>query len=430
MTLLNSVQKLHRNHYIALLTQEPTDWAQVGAAYGQIQRAWTISPADHDLLDFFWAVHSYQKQQGFWPDISAWAERCLDTLSIDDSARAKLLLASANAYREQDCPDEALGHYNTCLEIYTRLGDDKGIANVYHQIALVLYPQGKVDRAHQLLTQSLGFWQEADDPLRMAEVLRSLSQLAEYRGFYAESAQYVKMSHDLFVQFGSPSELANSTKRMYETALLTGDLARAKSYLAESLEFFDELGDVPGITNCLHELGRQARKDGDFTLARALLESCLQSYRRMNNPGSSASCLYQLALIAREEKDFSKACEYLEQARQTYAAQGNIGKYAVSTRELGETHLAGGSYEAAREIFLQALDAHAQIDHDKGSGLDHLGLARVAKQLGDIVTAQEHYRESIRRFVSASQTNSSVEIETAQRELQEIEGLQTYGKMG
>lgn len=422
MALLNAIQKLHRNHYMSLLTQNPTDWAQVGAAYGQIQRAWTMSPADHDLLDFFWAVHPYQEQQGFWPDISAWAERCLDTLSVDDGARAKLLLAAANAYREQDCPNEAMAHYDTCLKIYTQLGDDRGVANVHHQIALVLYPQGEVEGANQLLTQCLDFWQEADDPLRTAEVLCSLSQLAEYRGFYADSAHYVKKSHEIFIQFGSPTERANSTKRMYEAALLLGDLVQAKSYLAESLEFFDELGDVPGTTNCLHELGRQARKDGNFSLARVLLETCLQTYRRMNNPGSSASCLYQLALIAREEKDFSKSCEYMEQARQTYADQGNIGKYAVSTRELGETHLASGSYGAAREIFLQALDAHAQIDHDKGRGLDHLGLARVAKHLGDTTAAQEHYRESIRRFVNASQIDSSEDIKTAQRELQEIEG--------
>ena len=68
----------HRNFYLNLVNEDRDAWQRIEAVIEQIKWALAVCPEDEELLDFIWAIRTFQERRGLWRDNIEWAERGLE----------------------------------------------------------------------------------------------------------------------------------------------------------------------------------------------------------------------------------------------------------------------------------------------------------------------------------------------------------------
>lgn len=107
-----------------------------------------------------------------------------------ESYQASSLLAQGYALRLLGKPNLVLGVLKTSAEIYSRLGDEEGMANVAHFTGVIYFDQSNLEKSFAFVKQSLRIRQEMGDPFYIARSYNMLGYLYDENEEYEKALEY------------------------------------------------------------------------------------------------------------------------------------------------------------------------------------------------------------------------------------------------
>jgi predicted ATPase/DNA-binding CsgD family transcriptional regulator len=209
-----------------------------------------------------------------------------------------------------------------------------------------------LDRADEMLNESLTLAREYGDQAGMANALFQLGCVKIVQGRYADSLPQIEESAALFLQLGDTWSRARSLTQLGCLATTQGAHAQARALLEEALATYRALGDRFRIALVLYELARARWVDQqDILKTKALAEESLALYRAVGAKACSADVLALLAEIALAQGEPIRAREMAEEAVAIFKEVGIAWETARVMTSLAHIAAAQGDLEAARTCY-------------------------------------------------------------------------------
>lgn len=146
------------------------------------------------------------------------------------------------------------------------LGSD--LARVENDLGLMLLRQGDLPRAEELLTSSLGRYQEGGLERKRSRVLLTLGELRQRQGRLDEALAVVRSARDLAEQLGESHALANSHRQLGELLAARGRRAEAAAEFDRALAILQVSGLGQPYAECRQlrdrVLGRESEASGSI----------------------------------------------------------------------------------------------------------------------------------------------------------------------
>lgn len=193
------------------------------------------------------------------------------TRALDLATESEDLLVLARATNNlgaianlQGDHERALWHYRLALPTFQRLGQRRGLASSYHNLAITFRDLGQLDEADEHERSAIDHASEAREPRLLAMGRIGRAEIALRRGDAALAETTARMAREEFAGLGDAQNEADawrligatcSAQRRYEGALEAFgqalDMARARHYalteaesLRDRLEVWMGMGDV------------------------------------------------------------------------------------------------------------------------------------------------------------------------------------------
>jgi hypothetical protein len=149
------------------------------------------------------------------------------------------------------------------LDAFERLGDQAGMARIYHNLGNVAYLLGDYDEATRQYQRSLDISERLGDQAGMASTYHQLGILAQDRGDYDEAARQYQHALDILERLGNQAGMARTYSQLgiLEAGQPDGSAATVVSWQVKALVIRFRLG-VPQAANNLRHLAAHRKALG------------------------------------------------------------------------------------------------------------------------------------------------------------------------
>ena len=266
--------------------------------------------------------------------------------------------------------------YHQALEIFTRLGDQAGMARGYHQLGMLAELRGDYDRAEPLYRQSVGIKERIGDQAGMASSYHQLGRLAQLRGDYDSAEPLYRQSLGISERIGDQAGMASGYHQLGMLAQLRGDYDSAEPLYRQSLGISERIGDQAGMASGYHQLGMLAELRGDYDTAEPLYRQSLGISERIGDQAGMARGYHQLGRLAQLRGDYDTAEPLYRQSVGISERIGDQAGMASGYHQLGMLAQLRGDYDSAEPLYRQSLGISERIGDQAGmaSGYHQLGM--------------------------------------------------------
>ena len=206
----------------------------------------------------------------------------------DEAARAQVLQAMGVAYGSLQRPDDALKNLQESLDIKTRLGMKKGIADSLQMMGSIYDGTGKLDLALKNYQQALKIRREIGDQQGTANVLSDMGDFNVERGKYDEALNLFKESLKSQIEVHNESMQSQVVNNIGNTYLAKGDFDNARTYFEKALGLREKLKVPSDIADTLHNLAETSLRTGQFDEAQGQYLKALE-FRRSSGDKRGAA---------------------------------------------------------------------------------------------------------------------------------------------
>jgi predicted ATPase/class 3 adenylate cyclase/Tfp pilus assembly protein PilF len=194
------------------------------------------------------------------------------------------------------------------------------------------------ERAEEHLAAALRHWERVGNERNIAGVLNNLALVATDRGDFETARKHLEGALEIYRRGEATPELAAVLNNLGESALRLGDADAAQAWLEESVAVERSFGDQSELANALHNLSEAHLLRGDLAEARRHLAECLALRVRLGSRDLWVASFCTLAAIARAEQRLSTAVTlYSAASHHLERAEENPGPEARGelAREVG-----------------------------------------------------------------------------------------------
>ena len=206
----------------------------------------------------------------------------------DDAERAQILQAMGVAYWTMQRPDDALRNLQESLEIKTRLGLKKGIADSLQMIGSIYDSTGKPDLALKNYNQALAIRREIGDKQGTANVLSDLGDFYVEHGKYDDALRLFKESLPSQVEIHNDQMQGQVLNNIGNTYFSKGDYENARTYFEGALQVREKLKVPSDVADTLNNLAETSMRTGQFEQAQDQYLKALD-LRRSSGDGRGAA---------------------------------------------------------------------------------------------------------------------------------------------
>jgi predicted ATPase len=150
------------------------------------------------------------------------------------------------------------------LEIWRKLGDERGTAIVLNNLAWIACHRGELAAAQTLSQEALALHRQTGDLRGEAVALNNLSWVAFFRSDFAQALSLQEQSLALRRKIGDEKGVAFALSVLAQFEEPRGNYQQAMSRLDESRRLNQRLNDEQGLAWNLILLGNTLRKQGDL----------------------------------------------------------------------------------------------------------------------------------------------------------------------
>lgn len=195
-----------------------------------------------------------------------------DLPGVDECARARSLRALGAVARFQNDLEVAEQACHAGLELYTRLHDEGGQANVLGELGAIAQRQGKMDKAAEYLDKALQLFESAPDDLHgrsFAAAARGVINHLE--GDLSGARRFYESALDTGSRSGDTDSIACALLNLGEVGEAEGDFDQACDNYSGSLEMFAQRGKKVAIAYCAEIIAGLSCKHRDKPSDAALM---------------------------------------------------------------------------------------------------------------------------------------------------------------
>ncbi len=254
--------------------------------------------------------------------------------------------------------------------IFTRLGDQRGIALALRGLAWVALHQGEYSLAKERFQESLARFRKAGDEKEIAHSLGGLGYVCWIQGDYQASSQHHGQMLALCRQTGDQAGIARALGDLGIDAFGMQDYERAREIWLESLALYRQLGDTWGMADELGDLAAGALVRQQHARAAELAQQSLAL------PGKSSRWMHswELMILGRAALgmgDSQQAKDCLAESLTISLMARRRGHILLALVGVAEFLIQEGRDEAALELLYLVISHRAswQMARDQAAGL-------------------------------------------------------------
>ena len=315
--------------------------------------------------------------------------------------------------------------------------DRSGLATVLLYLGKVLYNQGDLERASEILHEGLEIARQYEDPERLCRLLDTLGIVARFQGNYERSERYhqeglllareqqsqeltctllkslgidcgeqgrYREEADLYRegiilarQAGDAERLTELLINLGQATFAIGDYVQAMDYSQEALALCRRLGYRHALTTLLADIGGMATDQKNYAQAEIYLQEALELARQMEHRNLITVTLVNLGATVAEQKNYEQAEVYLQEALENARIVGRQWLLCGALHGLGDLYLQLERFSQARVCF-QELRATASHENQEYQAVALFGLARAELGTGNVTEARSLGQESLAMF--------------------------------
>jgi tetratricopeptide (TPR) repeat protein len=237
-------------------------------------------------------------------------------------ARAYYILGAV--YWRSNQYSDAEQYCRKSLQIYQKIGDIPGQARAYNNLAIIFYEQASWSQAREIYYKSLAINEKIGNIQEQGFVLNNLAEIHLDQGQLDQALDLYQRSNTIWEQIGFALPEAVTLSNLAQVYLLQGELLKARECLLNSQAIFAEI-------NCEDYLAELERRWGEYYL---------------------------------KTGDLDKALDHTRRSHELAVSQADRREEGISSRMLGEVHLARGEYQSAKIILGESLKIMQELGND------------------------------------------------------------------
>ena len=320
----------------------------------------------------------------------------------DDAERAQILQAMGIAYSTMQRPDDALKNFQESLDIKTKLGLKKGIADSLQMMGSIYDSTGKSDLALKNYNQVLAIRREIGDKQGTANVLSDLGDFYVEHGKYDDALRLFKESLQSQIEIHNEQMQGQVLNNIGNTYYSKEDYENARIYYERALQVREKLKVSSDIADTLNNLAENSMRTGQFEQAQDQYLKTLDLRRSAGDARGAALASSGLGTLFGYQGRFGAAISAEQDALKGLTEAKEQGFYLTEVlTSYGRALSLAGRGEEATKALADALTA-ARADKNQpqiATVLTYQG--DNAYYQGDLKGATAAYQESLQMAVKS-----------------------------
>lgn len=195
---------------------------------------------------------------------------------VDDrKAQAFAELYLAELFRPDAAENAALASYTSSLEVFTQLGDQRGMLRAFIDIGDFAFQQRDYATADRNYQAALDQVSPLETGWATAAIYLKQGRVAQARGDIHKAIELNLRSLEIYQGIGDRRRIGTVLSRLGELACLNGACDRAARYHDEALRLGAEIGSLPMVLTVMAVIARCYASAGDVEHARQILTTIL-----------------------------------------------------------------------------------------------------------------------------------------------------------
>jgi tetratricopeptide (TPR) repeat protein len=286
--------------------------------------------------------------------------------------------------------------YNDAMQIYKKLNDENGIAEIYHNLGIILKDNGLLDKAENFNNRGYEVKKKNNNKKGQCASLNQFGQIEKKRGNVLAAISYYKKALNIEIEINynngkavTHSNLANSYKYM-------GDFEAARFHLTEAIAIRQEIGLGFQAINGKRKMASYLMKEKKYNEAELILKELI-SFVDENMDGNAATELNSrlftdLGRLYHKLERFKDAIHNFKMALQFDEEIGKERWQGIDLRNIGESYLKINEIDLARKSFEKSLELAKRKSDNFSIARSYGGLGEVEYEEGNVVGAKKYYQ--------------------------------------
>lgn len=278
----------------------------------------------------------------------------------DDACRGLAERATANALHSAGATEDAQGHYQRALDLFTGLGDAMEVAITRSSALLNLAYLGDYPAVYTWQEAARRVFEEHEDHLRLANLANNFGNILYRQDRWQEAQEHYGLAHRKFVELGKSRNAAICLRNLtvchislhhFADALATYETARAacqREGLRGSVLSLDY-----NIAYLFYLRGEYTRAIRRFQAARRAAEAEGDAYHRALCDLDQTEIYLELNLVEEAARLAESSHEGFSQLKMPYETAKALTNEAIAMGRLGEAERALDLLGRARDLFGQ-----------------------------------------------------------------------------
>ncbi len=248
------------------------------------------------------------------------------SIQVDNQEqRALILLSIGISYRLLNKPDEALRNYQDSIAINEKIGQKRGVAAAYDEMADFQATGGKPDAALASYNKALALLREIGMKEEMAYTLTSMGTVYQERGQFDQALDVFKQALQIQRETGNRQYEAECLNNIGTVYLSMGDSSNAFTYYQQALQLREKLAVPADLAETLEGLSDAYTTAGEYDQAMTALMRALELGRKAGDAQIVALISRQMGLVFEDQGRFGAAVKSMQDAIKTFRQQGENG---------------------------------------------------------------------------------------------------------
>jgi DNA-binding SARP family transcriptional activator len=223
--------------------------------------------------------------------------------------------------------DDQAAAYRTALESARQLSDVVGLtgqAHAHRSLGRIYAQMGRYAQAQTHFESGLNLYRELGDQKGQADIHHHLGWMSELQGRHQDSLLHGQLALDLYKAAGDLVGQARALNAIGWSHALLGDHERCLAFSKQALELNVELGDRPGAAATWDSIGYAHHHLGQYPQATAAYQQSLRLLRELGDRANEADVLDHLGdtLAAEGDRDTARAAW-----RQAFEVLADLGHH-------------------------------------------------------------------------------------------------------
>ncbi|MGM0550690.1 MAG: tetratricopeptide repeat protein [Bacteroidota bacterium] len=325
-----------------------------------------------------------------------------DTSSFPEGSIESYLLM-AHSYSSQNQYDSSITVYHKALRIAENRNLNTNKAHIYKNMGLIHQKMGNHKRARYYFTEAQNLYETLQYQLPIAELTRLTGNLYLSQNRYVEALEYYMQAlqryqkydyhpgaAEIYLNLGlvfdnihnyqkaltyyekgwalqknyaDRESMAYATQLIGNTLLKMGRIQEAISKYEASVAFREELGEPLSLASSVQSLGNAHVELANYEVAITYHQRALELRNKHNDISGQAYSYNSLGNIALKQNQPKQALEHYKRAMELAVKVDNLFIYGLTSRKIGELHLADGDIHLGLGYINNSLQTGEQIQH-------------------------------------------------------------------